>query len=135
VHISLFWRYALILRIILHVCVTCGWWFVCISYLKKSSFVIYSLVLLISLFRVFSISLKEKRDNYKGRTLKWKEDVKNNNTYLDSKIFKLINGVVVSILNLFHFENTMHKLFIANFICLDQDVQCIPIFVFKGECI
>jgi hypothetical protein len=52
-----------------------------------------------------------------------KEDVKNNNTYLDSKIFKLINGVVVSILNLFHFENTRHKLIIANFIYLDQDVQ------------
>jgi hypothetical protein len=71
-HISLFWCYALILRILLHVCVTYGWWFVCISYLKKSSFVIYSLVMLISLFQVFSISLKGKRDNYKGRTLKWK---------------------------------------------------------------
>jgi hypothetical protein len=64
-----------------------------------------------------------------------KEDVKNNNTYLDSKIFKLINGVVVSILNLFHFENTRHKLIIANFIYLDQDVQWIPLSVFKGECI
>jgi hypothetical protein len=116
VHIPLFWRYALILRILLHVCVTCGWWFVCISYLKKSSFIICSLVLLISRFRVFSISLKGKRDNYKGRTLKWeKEDIKNNNTYLDRKIFKLINGVVVSILNLFHFKNTRHKLIIANF--------------------
>jgi hypothetical protein len=47
------------------------------------------------------MSLKIKRENYKGRTLKWKEDVKNNNTYLDSEIFKLINCVVVSILNLF----------------------------------
>jgi hypothetical protein len=36
------------------------------------------------------------------------EDVKNN-IYLDSKIFKTINGVVVSILNLFHCENTRHK--------------------------
>jgi hypothetical protein len=136
VHIPLLWRYALILRILLHVCVTCGWWFVCISYIKKSSFIIYSLVLLISLFWVFSISLKGKGDNYKGRTLKWKkEDVKNNNTYLDSKIFKLINGMVVSILNLFHFENTRNKLIIANFICLDQDVQWIPLFLFKEECI
>jgi hypothetical protein len=72
VHIPLFCRYALILRILLHVCMTCGWWFVYISYLKKSSFIIYSIVLLISLFRVFSMSLKGKRDNYKGRTLKWK---------------------------------------------------------------
>jgi hypothetical protein len=31
-----------------------------------------------------------------------KEDIKNNNTYLDNKILKTINGVVVSILNLFH---------------------------------
>jgi hypothetical protein len=29
------------------------------------------------------------------------EDIKNNNTYLDNKIFKTINGVVVSILNPF----------------------------------
>jgi hypothetical protein len=29
------------------------------------------------------------------------EDIKNNNTYLDNKILKIINGVVVSILNLF----------------------------------
>jgi hypothetical protein len=30
-----------------------------------------------------------------------KEDIKNNNTYLDSKIFKTIDGVVVSILKSF----------------------------------
>ena len=30
-----------------------------------------------------------------------KEDIKSNNTYLDNKIFKTFNGVVVSILNLF----------------------------------
>jgi hypothetical protein len=29
------------------------------------------------------------------------EDIKNNTTYLDSKIYKTINGVVVSILNPF----------------------------------
>jgi hypothetical protein len=29
------------------------------------------------------------------------EDIKNNNTYLDNKIYKTINGVVVSILNPF----------------------------------
>jgi hypothetical protein len=49
------------------------------------------------------------------------EDIKNNNTYLVNKIFKTINGVVVSILIFFHCENTRHKLFIANFISLDQD--------------
>jgi hypothetical protein len=32
------------------------------------------------------------------------------------------NGVVVSILNLFHYEITRLKLFIENFISLDQDV-------------
>jgi hypothetical protein len=50
------------------------------------------------------------------------EDIKNDNTFLDSKIFKTINGVVVSILNPFHWENIGLKLFIPNFISLDQDV-------------
>jgi hypothetical protein len=45
-----------------------------------------------------------------------KKDIKSNNTYLDNEIFKTINGVVVSILNLFHYENTRHKMFIANFV-------------------
>jgi hypothetical protein len=49
------------------------------------------------------------------------EDIKNNNTNLDNKIFKIINGVVVSILNISHYENTWHKLFTANSISLDQD--------------
>jgi hypothetical protein len=49
------------------------------------------------------------------------EDIKNNNTYWDNKIFKTFNGVVVSTLNFFHYEYTRHKLFIANFISLDQD--------------
>jgi hypothetical protein len=35
-----------------------------------------------------------------------KEDIKSNNTYLDNEIFKTFNGVVVSILNLFHCENS-----------------------------
>ena len=50
------------------------------------------------------------------------EDIKNNTTYLDSKIYKTINGVVVSILNPFIVKNTRLKLFIANFMSLDQDV-------------
>jgi hypothetical protein len=49
------------------------------------------------------------------------EVIKSNNTYLDNEIFKTINGVVVSILNLFHCENTRHKMFIANLVSLDQD--------------
>jgi hypothetical protein len=39
-----------------------------------------------------------------------KKDIKSNNTFLDNEIFKTINGVVVSILNLFHYENTRHKI-------------------------
>jgi hypothetical protein len=54
--------------------------------------------------------------------MKKKKNIKNNNTYLDNKVFSTINGVVVSILNLFHCENTRLQLFIANFISLDQDV-------------
>ena len=50
-----------------------------------------------------------------------KKDIKGNNTYLDNEIFKTINGVVVSILNLFHYENTRQKLFIENLLSLDQD--------------
>jgi hypothetical protein len=50
-----------------------------------------------------------------------KGDIKSNDTYLDNEIFKTINGVVVSILNLFHYEDTRHKLSISNFISLDQD--------------
>jgi hypothetical protein len=46
------------------------------------------------------------------------KDIKCNNTYLDNKIFKSINGVVVSILNLFHYENTRHELCIANILAL-----------------
>jgi hypothetical protein len=134
VHIPFQW-YAAIIRILLHICVTYGWWIVYISYLKKSSFVIYSFVLLISLFQVFSMSVKRKRGNSKRRTLKWKGRCQKQQHLLDIKIIKLINGVAVSILNLFHFENSRHKLIIADFICLNQDVHCFPLFVFKGECI
>jgi hypothetical protein len=50
------------------------------------------------------------------------EDIKNDNTHLDNKTLKTINGVVVSILILFHCENTRLKSVIANFMSLDQDV-------------
>jgi hypothetical protein len=70
-------------------------------FLKKSSFIIYSLVLLISILSIFNKFGKKKRQLQREDTQMKKEDIKNNNTYLDSKIFKTINGVVVSILNLF----------------------------------
>jgi hypothetical protein len=44
-----------------------------------------------------------------------KGDIKSNNTYLDNEIFKTFNGVIVSILNLFHCENTRQNLFIEIF--------------------
>jgi hypothetical protein len=67
------------------------------------------------------MSLEGKETTTKGGHQMKEKDIKNNNTNLDNKIFKAINGVVVSILNLFHYENTGHKLFIANSISLDQD--------------
>jgi hypothetical protein len=79
-------------------------------------------VLLKSFLSIFSKFGKKKRQLQREDTQMKEEDIKNNNTYLDSKIFKTINGVVVSILNLFHCENTRHKLFIANPISLDQDI-------------
>jgi hypothetical protein len=62
------------------------------------------------------------------------EAIKSNNTYLDNEIFKTINGMVVSILNLFC-ENTRHKMLIANLVSLDQDEWCFSLFVSKVECI
>jgi hypothetical protein len=90
-------------------------------FLNKSSFIIYSLVPLTSLLSIFNKFGRKKRKLQREDTQMKEEDIKNNNTYLDNKIFKTINGVVVSILNLFHCENTRHKLLIANFISLDQD--------------
>jgi hypothetical protein len=103
----------------------CDLWMMNCSYLfsKRNHHSSYTPLRYWHLSWVFSISLERKRDNYKGRTLKWKgKIIKNNNTYLDNKVFTTIKGVVVSILNLFHCENTRLKLFIANFISLDQDV-------------
>jgi hypothetical protein len=48
------------------------------------------------------------------------KDIKCNNTYLDNEFFQNINGVVVSILNLFHCKNIRHKLCIANPFSLNQ---------------
>jgi hypothetical protein len=78
-------------------------------------------VLLTSFLSIFNKFGKKKRQLQREDTQMKEEDIKNN-TYLDSKIFKTINGVVVSILKLFHCENTRHKLFIANPISLDQDI-------------
>jgi hypothetical protein len=49
---------------------------------------------------------RKKRQLQREDTQMKDEDIKNNNTYWDSKIFKTIFGVVVSILNLFHYEYT-----------------------------
>jgi hypothetical protein len=87
---------------------------------KKSSFIIYSLVLLTS-FLSISISLEGKRNNYEGRTLTRKRRTSSATTPTWIMRFSKINGVGVSILNLFHCENTWHELFIANLISLDQD--------------
>jgi hypothetical protein len=81
---------------------------------KKSSFTIYSLVLLTSFLSIFNKFGRKKKQLQREDTHKKEKDIKCNNTYLD------INGVVVSILNLFHCENTRHELFIANLISLDQ---------------
>jgi hypothetical protein len=78
-------------------------------------------VLLTSLLSIFNKFGRKKRQLQREDTQMKEEDIKNNNTYLDNKVFKTINGVVVSILNPFHCENTRHKLFIANLVSLDQD--------------
>jgi hypothetical protein len=89
----------------------------------------------ISFSGIFSKFEREKRQ-LKGGHSNEKEDVKNNNTYLDSKIFKLINGVVVSILDLFHFKNTRHKLIIANSsYALIKMFNEFPYLSLKEECI
>jgi hypothetical protein len=78
-------------------------------------------VLLTSLLSIFNKFGRKKSQLQREDTQIKKEDINSNNTYLDNEIFKTINGVVVSILNLFRCENTRHKLFIANFVSLDQD--------------
>jgi hypothetical protein len=95
----------------------------------------YSLVLLTSLLSIFNKFGRKKRQLQREDTQMKKEDIKSNNTCLDNKIFKTINGVVVSILNLFHCENTRHKMSIANLVSLDQDEWCFSLFVSKVECI
>jgi hypothetical protein len=51
-----------------------------------------------------------------------KEDIKNNTTYLDSKIYKTINGVVVSILNPFIMRMLSLSCLLQNLTSLNQDV-------------
>jgi hypothetical protein len=92
---------ALMVRILLHVCVTYEWWIVYISYLKKSSFIIYYLVLLTSFLSMFNKFERKKKQLPREDTHMKEKDIKTNNIHLDNKILKTINGVVVSILNLF----------------------------------
>jgi hypothetical protein len=78
-------------------------------------------VLLTSLLSIFNKFGRKKGQSQREDSQMKKEDIKNNDTYLDNKVFKTIIGVVVSILNLFHCENARQKLFIANLISLNQD--------------
>jgi uncharacterized protein YpmS len=89
-----------------------------ISYLKKSSFIIYSLVLLTSFLSILNKFGRKKKPLQREDSQMKEEDIKNNTTYF----YKTINVVVVSTLNPFHCENIRHKVFIANLISLDQDV-------------
>jgi hypothetical protein len=74
----------------------------CVYFLsKKSSFIIYSLVLLTSFLSIFNKFGRKKKQLQREDTQMKKEDIKSNNTYLDNEIFKTFKGVVVSILNLF----------------------------------
>jgi hypothetical protein len=70
------------------------------------------------------MSLEEKkRDNYKGRTLKWKrKNIKDNNTNLEDEVFKNNQWCGCKHSYSFHFENARRKLFIANYMSLEQDV-------------
>ena len=88
---------ALMLRFLLHVCVTYEWWTVYIFYLKRSSFIIYSLVLLTSFLSIFNKFERKKKPLQREDSQMKEENIKNNTTYFH----ETINGVVVSILNLF----------------------------------
>jgi hypothetical protein len=87
------------LRILLHVYVKYGWWIVFISYLKKSSLITYSLVLLTSFLSIFNKFGREKKPLQREDSQMKKEDIKDKTTYF----YKTINGVVVSILKSFSF--------------------------------
>jgi hypothetical protein len=75
-----------------------------------------------SFLSIFNKFERKKKQLQREDTHMKEKDIKNNNIHLDNKTLKTINGVVVSILNLFHCENTKPKLFIENFMSLDQDV-------------
>jgi hypothetical protein len=75
-------------------------------------------VLLRSFLSIFNKFGRKKKPLQREDSQMKEEDIKNNTTYF----YKTINGVVVSILNPFHYENIRHKVFIANLIRLDQDV-------------
>jgi hypothetical protein len=79
-------------------------------------------VLLTSFLSIFNKFERKEKQLQREDTHMKEKDIKNNNTHSNSKIFKTINGVVVSILNPFIVKNTRLKLFIANFMSLDQDV-------------
>jgi hypothetical protein len=65
---------------------------------------------------------KKKRQPQRKDSQMKKEEHQGQQPYLDNKVFTTINGVVVSILNLFQYEITKLKLFIANLISPYQDI-------------
>jgi predicted histidine transporter YuiF (NhaC family) len=76
------------------------WMMNCLYFLSKE-IIIYSLVLLTSFLSIFNkFERKRKRLQREDSQMK-EEDIKNKTTYLDNKVYKTINGVVVSILNTF----------------------------------
>jgi hypothetical protein len=66
---------------------------------------------------------KKKETTTKGgHSNEKRKNIKDNNTYLDNKVFTTINSVVVSTLYLFHYEIARLKLFIANLISPYQHI-------------
>jgi hypothetical protein len=82
-------------------------------------------VLLTSLLSNFNKFEKKKRQLPRKDTQVKKEDIKSNNTYSDQWC-----GCKYS-KSFFIMRNARRKLFIANFMSLDQDVYCFSLFVFK----
>jgi hypothetical protein len=97
------------------------WMMNCLYFLSKEIIIHLLLSCAINISWVFSISLKGKRVNYKGRTLKWKR--KTSRATTSTWIWDLQNiqwcGCKHS--KTFHYESTRQKLFITNLLSLDRD--------------
>jgi hypothetical protein len=74
----------------------------CLYFLSKEIIFHHMLpMLLTSFLSIFNKFERKKKQPQREDSQMKVEDIKNNNTYLDNKIYKTINGVVVSILNPF----------------------------------